>query len=107
MKRRVSSPDPDSSGTFLLERGIDVSNVALASPVDGKPIKVKWAWIDGKKERVSAKDPSIIIPRPKLTLARSERVPETGPFDTLPKDVAKVNFVPSILRCPIPQDCIL
>jgi large subunit ribosomal protein L24 len=55
--KRHTKPRPPSEPGGVIERPapIHVSNVALIDPKDGRPTRVRFAEIDGKKVRVSAR----------------------------------------------------
>ncbi len=42
----------DTGGIIEIDKPIDVSNVAVVSPKDGKPTRVGYQIVDGKKIRV-------------------------------------------------------
>ena len=42
----------EAGGIFHVDRPIPVSNVAVISPADGKPTRVGYKFVDGKKVRV-------------------------------------------------------
>lgn len=88
-------------GYYLVEKGINVSNVALVDPVTKRPTKVFWRILeDGKKIRV-AKDSGVEIPKP----PGPQIVRQSGPFDTNPEDALRRTFFPSLLIPPFPEDC--
>lgn len=114
-KRRYSFPDPGNplvkgkTRTFLIERGIHRSHVALVNPSTGKPTtRIQWKQIDkgdGIKSwlRVARKT-NTEIPYPDSGYKR----PTTyDVYDTEPEEAAKVTFEPNFLQRPIPLDCIL
>ena len=42
----------DTGGIIHVDKPIDISNVAVISPSDGKPTRVGYKLVDGKKVRV-------------------------------------------------------
>lgn len=56
MKRHTKPRPPDEPGG-VIERPapIHLSNVALVDPTDGRPTRVRFQEVDGKKVRVSAR----------------------------------------------------
>ncbi|MEQ8834154.1 MAG: 50S ribosomal protein L24 [Miltoncostaeaceae bacterium] len=56
MKRHTKARPPDEPGG-VIERPapIHLSNVALMDPTDGRPTRVRFQEVDGKKVRVSAR----------------------------------------------------
>jgi len=55
--KRHTKPRPPSEPGGVIERSapIHLSNVALIDPKDGRPTRVRFQEIDGKKVRVSAR----------------------------------------------------
>ena len=56
MKRHTKPRPPQEPGGVIEKSApIHLSNVALIDPKDGRPTRVRFAQIDGKKGRVSAR----------------------------------------------------
>jgi len=51
-RHQKSRSATDPGGIFHVDRPIPVSNVAIISPKDGKPTRVGYKFVDGKKVRV-------------------------------------------------------
>ena len=51
-RHRKSRSATDAGGIIDIDMPIDVSNVAVISPTDGKPTRVGYKIVDGKKVRI-------------------------------------------------------
>ncbi len=51
-RHRAARSATDTGGIIHIDKPIDVSNVAVISPSDGKPTRVGYKFEDGKKVRV-------------------------------------------------------
>ena len=51
-RHRKARSATESGGIIEIDKPIDVSNVAVVSPSDGKPTRVGYKLVDGKKVRV-------------------------------------------------------
>ena len=51
-RHRKARSATESGGIIEIDKPIDASNVALISPSDGKPTRVGFKVVDGKKVRV-------------------------------------------------------
>lgn len=61
MVKRHTRPSQTSAGGIISkEAPIDVSNVALIDPETGKPTRVGFTVVDGKKVRVAKKSGKVI-----------------------------------------------
>ncbi|KAK8795629.1 hypothetical protein WA158_000286 [Blastocystis sp. Blastoise] len=82
--------------SIKLESPLPISTVSLLDPKDGKPTKVEYKTIDGKKVRVATRTGNI-IPKPPECLSRTiPRNTTIGPKDTNPDDVLEMTFNPEI-----------
>ena len=55
VRRHQRQSAQDEGGIISKEMGIDLSNLALLDPKDGKPTRVRFEEKDGKKVRVAVK----------------------------------------------------
>uniref|UniRef100_A0A7S4PGC6 50S ribosomal protein L24, chloroplastic n=2 Tax=Paramoeba aestuarina TaxID=180227 RepID=A0A7S4PGC6_9EUKA len=99
----------ERKGTILTkEMPIQISNVALLDPVDGKPCRVRWHLQDGEKVRVSKRS-GAVIEKPEILKDRKAKRPEPGEKDTL-EDVVQLrtfderDLLPPHIRKLTPQD---
>ena len=51
-RHRKARSATEAGGIIVIDKPIDVSNVAVISPSDGKPTRVGYKVVDGKKVRV-------------------------------------------------------
>ena len=51
-RHRKARSATDTGGIIEIDKPIDVSNVAIISPSDGKPTRVGYKVVDGKKVRI-------------------------------------------------------
>ena len=51
-RHRKARSATEAGGIIEIDKPIDVSNVAVISPSDGKPTRVGYKVVDGKKVRV-------------------------------------------------------
>jgi large subunit ribosomal protein L24 len=51
-RHRKARTATETGGIIEIDKPIDVSNVAIISPSDGKPTRVGYKVVDGKKVRV-------------------------------------------------------
>jgi large subunit ribosomal protein L24 len=51
-RHRASRSATDTGGIIDIDKPIQVSNVAVISPKDGKPTRVGYKVVDGKKVRI-------------------------------------------------------
>ena len=100
-KVKIAPQEGSDKLFFMVEKGIDVSNVSLIDPVSKAPTKIIWKILeDGKKVRISKNSGTEIpLPPPPQILRKA------GPFDTNPDDATRRTFFPSLLRPPIPAEC--
>jgi large subunit ribosomal protein L24 len=91
MSRQEASDEPKRE-SVLKPCSIHYSNVALVDPSTDKPTKVTRRFLeDGTKVRVS-KTTGHVIPKPELTMRRTERSNIVGEKDTEAEDVFEVTF---------------
>ena len=51
-RHRKARRATESGGIIEVDKPIDISNVAIVSPADGKPTRVGYKIVDGKKVRI-------------------------------------------------------
>jgi len=51
-RHRKARTATETGGIIEIDKPIDVSNVAMVSPSDGKPTRVGYKVVDGKKVRI-------------------------------------------------------
>ena len=59
-RHRKARSATEPGGIIEIDKPIDVSNVAVISPKDGKPTRVGYKLVDGKKVRVCKRTGEVI-----------------------------------------------
>ncbi|KAI9189899.1 39S ribosomal protein L24, mitochondrial [Blastocladiella emersonii ATCC 22665] len=104
------TPQTPRGGTYPMESGIHVSNVALIDPKDGQPCSVRWERVEdpatGKliRRRIS-KLSSLEIPRPKFDPSELEKKRiKDNKCDTLLEAAQEQTYFPTLASPPVPGD---
>ena len=60
VKRHTNPTQTAEGGIFTKEATINISNIAIEDPKDGKPTKVGYKTVDGKKVRFARRSGEVI-----------------------------------------------
>jgi len=96
-KRAIKRTEENPGGLISIESPLHYSNVMLADPVTGRPVRAAWRYLeDGTKVRISkGKLASVsIIPRPEILKQRRNPLPFKGTKDSGTSDALEVTYKP-------------
>ncbi|CAL5225362.1 g8165 [Coccomyxa viridis] len=113
-KRAIKRTADNPGGLISMESPLHYSNVMLADPVTGRPVRVGWRYLeDGTKVRISKGKlaSGSIVPRPEILKQRRTPLPFQGTKDSGVPDALEVTYKPgdwpSALPVPDPATTII
>ncbi|CAK0735740.1 hypothetical protein CVIRNUC_000631 [Coccomyxa viridis] len=96
-KRAIKRTEDNPGGLISMESPLHYSNVMLADPVTGRPVRVGWRYLeDGTKVRISKGKlaSGSIVPRPEILKQRRNPLPFKGSKDSENADALEVTYKP-------------